>query len=43
MEMKKIFEHPAAAAFVQQCLEVQDAPQATILSVIPSVWEKLFA
>jgi len=42
MESKKLFDHPAAANFVQACLEVQDAPQSTVLSVIPPVWERLF-
>lgn len=42
MESKKLFDHPAAADFVQSCLEVQDAPQATVLSVVPPAWERLF-
>lgn len=42
MESKKLFDHHAAADFVQACLEVQDAPQATVLSAIPPVWERLF-
>jgi replication factor C subunit 2/4 len=42
MTEKKLLDHPCAAEFVQKCLEIQDAPQATVLSVIPSVWEKLF-
>ena len=42
METKKLFEHPSAGDFVQVCLEVQDAPQATVLSVIPPAWEGLF-
>jgi DNA polymerase III delta prime subunit len=32
----------AVAAFVQTCLEVQDAPQDTVLKVIPSAWEEMF-
>jgi len=32
----------AATDFVQLCLETQNAPQSTILAVIPSAWEKLF-
>lgn len=32
----------AAAAFVQACLEVQDALVDTILQVIPTAWEQLF-
>lgn len=42
MESKKLFDHSAAADFVQACLEVQDAPQATVLRVIPDAWELLF-
>lgn len=42
MEIKKLFDHAAAANFIQACLEVQDAPQSTVLSVIPRIWEKLF-
>lgn len=42
MQEKKLFDHSAAAAFVQACLEVQDAPQATVLSIIPAAWELLF-
>jgi DNA polymerase III delta prime subunit len=41
MESKKLFEKIDAADFVQKCLEVQDAPHATVLSVIPPAWEKL--
>jgi DNA polymerase III delta prime subunit len=41
MQMHKLFDKPAAAAFVQACLEVQDAPVATILAVIPPLWEAL--
>jgi DNA polymerase III delta prime subunit len=33
----------AAAEFVQACLEVQDAPVSTILSVIPPLWERILA
>jgi DNA polymerase III delta prime subunit len=42
MNEKKLFDHTAASDFVQACLEVQDAPQATILSLIPPIWERLF-
>jgi hypothetical protein len=42
MNERKFLDHPAAAEFVQTCLEVQDAPQSTVLTVIPPVWEKLF-
>lgn len=42
METQKLFESPAAAAFVDRCLEVQDAPVSTILALIPPVWEALF-
>lgn len=34
---------PIAAEFVQACLEVQDAPVSTILSVIPPLWIRLLA
>jgi DNA polymerase III delta prime subunit len=42
MESRRLLDVDGAADFVQKCLEVQDAPQATVLSVIPPVWEKLF-
>jgi replication factor C subunit 2/4 len=43
MNERKLFEHPAAADFIQCCLEVQDAPQATVLNVVPKFWERLFS
>ncbi len=42
MNEKKLLDHAAAGDFVQACLEVQDAPQATVLAVIPPVWERFF-
>lgn len=39
MQTEGLLDRPAAAAFVDACLEVQDAPVATILSVIPAAWE----
>lgn len=42
MTEKGLLDGPAAAAFVERCLEVQDAPVATVLAVIPAVWEKIF-
>lgn len=42
MNEKKILEGEMASAFVETCLEVQDAPVATVLAVIPAVWEKMF-
>ena len=33
---------PAAADFVETCLKVQDAPQSTLLAVLPAKWEALF-
>jgi DNA polymerase III delta prime subunit len=39
---KKLLDHTNAAEFVQACLEVQDAPIATILAMIPPIWESLF-
>jgi replication factor C subunit 2/4 len=42
METQKLFDVPAAAVFVDRCLEVQDAPVPTILALIPSAWEALF-
>jgi len=42
METQKLFDVAAAAAFVDRCLEVQDAPVPTILALIPPVWEALF-
>lgn len=41
MQMKGFFEKTGAAEFVQACLEVQDAPIPTILSVIPPLWEAM--
>lgn len=41
MNTKNLFSHPSAKQFVQACLEVQDAPLLTILSVIPPLWENL--
>jgi DNA polymerase III delta prime subunit len=41
MQTHDYFTKPAAAPFVQACLEVQDAPQSTILAVIPPLWEVL--
>jgi DNA polymerase III delta prime subunit len=41
MQMNKLFDKPAAAEFVQACLEVQDAPISTVLDVIPPLWEKI--
>lgn len=41
MTDKKMLEE-RAAAFVETCLEIQDAPVATVLAVLPGVWEKLF-
>jgi len=42
MNEKKLLDRVGAADFVQACLEVQDAPQATVLAVIPPIWERLF-
>ena len=42
MTEKKMLEE-RAAAFVETCLEIQDAPAATVLAVLPGVWEKLFS
>ena len=40
MQEKKLLDKTEAAAnFVQTCLEVQDAPQPTVLAVIPPAWE----
>lgn len=43
MNSKKYFEHPAAQKFVLACLEAQDAPLLTILSIIPPIWEELMS
>jgi DNA polymerase III delta prime subunit len=42
MTEQGLLDGPAAAVFVERCLEVQDAPVATVLAVIPNVWEKIF-
>jgi DNA polymerase III delta prime subunit len=41
MQEKGVLDSPAAADFVQRCLECQDAPQSAILAVIPPAWEKI--
>jgi DNA polymerase III delta prime subunit len=41
MESKGLL-NAAAADFVETCLKVQDAPQSTLLSVLPAKWEALF-
>lgn len=43
MDERKLLDVPSAAEFVQACLEVQDAPNATVLNVIPPLWEKILA
>ena len=43
MTEKKLLERETAAVFVETCLEIQDAPVATVLAVLPGVWEKLFS
>jgi DNA polymerase III delta prime subunit len=42
MQDRGHLEGAAAAEFVQACLEVQDAPQLTVLSVIPRTWERIW-
>jgi replication factor C subunit 2/4 len=42
MDSQKLYDTPAAAAFVDRCLEAQDAPVSTILALIPPAWEALF-
>lgn len=41
MNMKNMFTNPVADSFVRACLEVQDAPNLTILGIIPPLWESL--
>jgi len=41
LDSKGFFERKEMDAFVQKCLEVQDAPINTILETIPPVWETL--
>ena len=43
MTTKNLFSHKASEKFVRACLELQDAPLLTILSVIPPLWEELIA
>jgi DNA polymerase III delta prime subunit len=43
MQSNGYFNKEGATAFVQACLEVQDAPVVTILAVIPPLWESLQA
>ena len=40
LESKKAMERPGFAAFLDLCLEVQDAPKATLLERVPEAWEK---
>jgi DNA polymerase III delta prime subunit len=42
MSSQGLLDKTGSAAFVQKCLEVQDAPTSTILTVLPPVWEALF-
>jgi hypothetical protein len=42
LDSKGFFERAGMEAFVQKCLEVQDAPISTILATIPSAWEALY-
>ena len=43
MNIRGLLDKPKSAEFVSKCLEVQDAPVATILAVIPSIWEAVSA
>ena len=43
MNIRGLLDKPKSAEFVSKCLEVQDAPVATILAVIPSIWEEVSA
>lgn len=42
LEMKKAMEKPGFAAFLELCLEVQDAPKATLLDRVPEAWERFY-
>jgi len=42
LDSKGFFEKDSTELFVQKCLEVQDAPLATILATIPPAWEELY-
>lgn len=42
MQNNELLDRSASAEFVQTCLEIQDAPQTTILHRLPGVWEALF-
>lgn len=42
MSVRGLLDKSGSAEFVQKCLEVQDAPASTILTVLPPVWESLF-
>ena len=41
MNTQGLLDKPAAAAFVDVCMAVQDAPMNTILTVIPPAWETM--
>jgi DNA polymerase III delta prime subunit len=43
MNGKGLLDKPASAAFVQACLEVQDAPQPSVLSIVPAAFDALFS
>lgn len=43
MTSKDLLDKPASAAFVQACVEVQDAQQPTVLSIIPAAFDALFS
>lgn len=42
LETKGFFEKEEMEAFVQTCLEIQDAPTDTILATLPAAWELLY-
>ena len=42
MDSKGYFQKPAMEAFIQTCLELQDAPAPTILATLPAAWDAVY-
>jgi hypothetical protein len=42
LQSKGLFEKEGFAAFLNLCLELQDAPIATLLERLPPAWERFY-
>ena len=42
LESRKELEKPGFAEFLDMCLEVQDAPKATLVERVPEAWERFY-